>query len=470
MKSDINLMEKIVSLCKRRGFVWQGSEIYGGVGAVWHFGPLGVEMKNAIKRHWWATFVLRREDVVGIEGAVIMHPKVWEASGHLEKFVDWLIECKHCHARHRVDHILTPEEYKIDEKKSEISAHIKRQIKCPSCGEELDLDFIAKAKPFNLMFKTYLGPVEDRASLTYLRPETAQSMFTDFKLVLESSRQKVPFGIAQIGKSFRNEITTGDFFFRAREFEIAEIEYFVKPESVEKGADEKAFDEWFKLWKKFYTDLGIDEKKLREYEHPKKLLAHYSKRTVDIEYEFPFGWSELAGVANRTDYDLKRHMEFSGRDLHYFDEEIKEKFIPYVIEPTLGVERVMLAVIVDGYSESDGSDGREKGEVVMHLHPTIAPVQVGCFPLVKKDKLPEIAKKIYKGLSEKRIRAYYDESGSIGRRYRRQDEVGTPWCVTVDFESLKDDSVTVRDRDTLKQERVKIKELNDYFFSKLNLS
>jgi len=442
------LMEKIVSLCKRRGFVWQGSEIYGGVGAVWHFGPLGVEMKNAIKRHWWATFVYRREDVVGTEGAVIMHPRVWEASGHLQSFTDPLVECKKCHLRFREDQLEG------------------KDLTCEKGGKH---EF-TEAKPFNLMFKTYLGPVEDKASLTYLRPETAQSMFTDFKLILESSRQKVPFGIAQIGKSFRNEITTGDFFFRVREFELAEIEYFVKPENIEKGADEKAFDEWFALWKKFYTDLGINKNKLREYEHPGKSLAHYSKRTVDIEYEFPFGWGELAGVANRTDYDLKRHMEFSGRDLHYFDEQTKEKYVPYVIEPTLGIERVMLAALIDGYQESDGADGREKGEVVIRLHPTIAPVQIACFPLVKKDKLPEIARKIRNQLSEKRLRGFYDEAGSIGRRYRRQDEIGTPWCITVDFETLKDNSVTVRDRDTLKQERVKIDELDDYFFSKLNLS
>ncbi len=456
--AENNLMEKIVSLCKRRGFVWQGSEIYGGVGAIWHFGPLGVEMKNAIKRHWWATFVLRREDVVGIEGGVIMHPEVWKASGHIESFTDPLVECKKCHARFRDDH-MKDGKFKGQGKAKEIG-------ECPKCGKK---DF-TDAQDFNLMFKTYLGPVEDTASLAYLRPETAQSMFTDFKFVLESSRQKIPFGIAQIGKSFRNEITTGDFFFRTRELEIAEIEYFVRPESVEKGADEKAFDEWFVAWKKFYLDLGISSEKLRDREHKKESLAHYSKKTVDIEYEFPFGWGELAGVANRTDYDLKRHEEFSHKDLHYFDEETHEKYIPYVIEPTMGVERIMLAALVDGYRESDGTDGREKGEVVLGLHPTIAPIQVGVFPLVKKDKLPEIAKNIRAKLAEKRIRTYYDESASIGRRYRRQDEIGTPWCVTVDFDSLKDNCVTVRDRDSLKQERVKIDDLEQYFFGKLNLS
>lgn len=449
-------MEKIVSLCKRRGFVWQGSEIYGGIGAIYHFGPLGVEMKNAVRNLWWQTFVTKRQDVVGVEGAVLMHPTVWKASGHLDSFTDPLVECKKCHTRFRADH--------MDEGKFAGVGKAKEKNQCPNCGSKEFSD----PKNFNLLFETKVGTVEGEKDVIYLRGETAQSMFTDFKLVLESSRQKVPFGIAQIGKSFRNEITTGDFFFRTREFDIAEIEYFVRPESVEKGADEKAFDEWYKIWKKFYIDLGINEEKLRDREHPKDALAHYSKRTVDIEYNFPFGWSELAGVANRTDFDLKRHEQFSGRDLHYFDEELGKKYIPYVIEPTMGVDRIVLALIVDGYSESDGTDGREKNEVVLKLHPAIAPIQVACFPLVKKDKLPEIAHKITDELLSAGIRSFYDESGSIGRRYRRQDEIGTPWCVTVDFDSLKDNSVTVRDRDTLKQERIKIDELNQHFFDKLN--
>lgn len=446
-------MEKIVSLCKRRGFVWQGSEIYGGLSAIWHFGPLGVEMKNAIKRHWWNTFVTRREDVVGIEGAILMHPTVWEASGHLKNFTDPLIECKACHARFRSDH--------MEEGKFVGLGKAKEKYQCMECAGK---DF-TKPKDFNLMFKTFVGTTEDNKSEVYLRPETAQSMFTDFKLVLESSRQKVPFGIAQIGKSFRNEITTGDFFFRSREFEIAEIEYFVKP-----GEDEKSFDAWLKAWEKFYLDLGINKEKLALYEHPKESLAHYSKRTVDIMYQFPFGSSELAGVANRTDYDLSQHEKFAKKDLHYFDAETNEKYIPYVIEPTMGVERIMLAALVDGYFESDGSDGREKGEVVLRLSPTIAPIQAAVFPLVKKDKLPEIAKKITEEFNEKRIRSFYDESGSIGRRYRRQDEAGTPWCITVDFQTLEDGTVTVRDRDSLKQERIKIDDLKNYIFGKLDLS
>lgn len=439
-------MEKIVSLCKRRGFVWQGSEIYGGLGAIYHFGPLGVEMKNAIKRLWWDEFVTKRPDVVGIEGAILMHSDVWRASGHLENFTDPLVECKSCHARFRADH--------MEEGKFVGEGKAKEKFQCSGCGEKNFTD----AKNFNLMFKTHVGPTEDKTSEIYLRPETAQSMFTDFKMVQESSRLKVPFGIAQVGKSFRNEITYGDFFFRTREFEIAEIEYFVKP-----GDDEKWFEEWLGLWQGFYWTLGINKEKLGLYEHPKKSLAHYSKRTVDIMYKFPFGSSELAGVANRTDFDLSQHEKQSKKDLHHFDPETNEKYIPYVIEPTMGVERAMLACIVDGYKESDGSDGREVGEVVLKLDPRIAPVQVAVFPLVKKEKLPEIANQIRFDLTQAGIRSFYDESGSIGRRYRRQDETGTPWCITVDFDSLSDETVTVRDRDSLKQERVKISELSEYF-------
>ncbi len=445
-----NRMEKIVSLCKRRGFVWQGSEIYGGVGAIYHFGPLGVEMKNAIKQLWWQKFVTGRPDVVGIESAVLMHPKVWEASGHLKSFTDPLVECRKCHQRYRADQLNEMQNTKIKNQND--------NAKCKMGGEH---EF-TEEKDFNLMFKTFLGPVEDQASTTYLRPETAQGMFCDFKLVLESSRQKIPFGIAQIGKSFRNEITTGDFFYRIREFDIAEIEYFISPKD-----DKKYFEEWLKLWEQFYLDLGIQEKNLSEHEHSKESLAHYSKRTVDILYDFPFGKKELAGVANRTDYDLSQHQRYSGADMQYFDEASNEKYIPYVIEPTLGIERALLAVLLDAYSESDGSDGREKGEVVLKLDSKIAPIQVASFPLIKKDKLPEMAKKIRDDLANAGVRTYYDESGSIGRRYRRQDEIGTPWCITVDFDSLKDDTVTIRDRDTLKQERIKISEVKEYIEDKI---
>lgn len=431
-------IEKIVNLAKRRGFVFPSSEIYGGVSAIWDFGPLGVEMKRAIKNLWWKKFVQERQDIEGIEGSIIMNPKVWQASGHLESFTDPLIECKNCHSRFRAD-------------------KMENKNQCPECNSK---DF-TDPKDFNLMLKTFLGPIETEANITYLRPETAQSMFTNFKLVLESSRQKVPFGIAQIGKSFRNEITTGDFIFRCREFEMAEIEYFVKP-----GTDEKIFDDWLVLWEKFYLDLGINKNNIRRYEHPKKSLSHYSKRTVDIEYKFPFGWSELSGVANRTDYDLSQHEKFSGTNLHYFDDATSEKYLPYVIEPTMGIERIMLSLLVDGFNESDGSDGREKGEIVLKLDPRIAPVQVAVFPLLSnKNELIDKAKNVYQALLGE-FRIIYDENGSIGRRYRRQDEIGTPYCLTIDFESLENQDLTIRDRDTLKQERVGINEVRDYIKNK----
>ncbi|PIU24468.1 glycine--tRNA ligase [Candidatus Berkelbacteria bacterium CG08_land_8_20_14_0_20_39_8] len=446
-----NIMEKIVSLCKRRGFVWQDSEIYGGISAIWDFGPLGVEMKNAIKKIWWDTFVRMRPDIVGIEGSILMHPTVWKASGHLESFTDPLVECKECHNRYREDH-LKEGKYKDQGKAKEV-------MQCPSCGSKV----FTEPKSFNLLFEALEGTVEGKKNTIYLRGETAQSMFCDFKLVADSMRMKLPFGIAQIGKSFRNEITTGDFFFRSREFEIAELEYFVKP-----GDDEKWFDEWLELWQLFYADLGINPEKLSEYEHPKKSLAHYSKRTVDIMYEFPFGVSELAGVANRTDYDLSQHEKFSGKDLHYFDEAEGKKIVPYVIEPTMGVDRIILACLVDGYQESDGTDGREKGEIVLKLHPKIAPIQVAVFPLMKKEKMPDIANDIRYNATLCGFRAGYDESGSIGKRYRRQDEIGTPFCVTVDYQTLEDQTVTIRERDSMKQERIKISEVNNYLFEKIN--
>lgn len=450
---DNNFMNKIVSLCKRRGFVFPSSEIYEGIGGFWDFGPYGVLLKNNIKNLWWKRFVQERDDVVGLEGTIIMNPKVWKASGHLESFTDPLIECKNCHSRFRQDHIMDGRY--IGEGKA------KKKNQCPECGKSQ----FTKPRQFNMMFKTFVGPVEDSAHTTYLRPETAQSMFTNFKQVVETSRQKIPFGIAQIGKSFRNEITFGNFFFRSREFEIAEIEYFVKP-----GSDEKWFDYWLKEWKKFVLDLGINKNKIRFYEHPKKSLAHYSKRTIDIEYDFPFstkggsasggGWSELTGTANRTDYDLKEHQKLSGKELSYFEEEGMKRYIPYVIEPTLGIERLMLALIVDAYHEND------KDEIFLRLDPRLAPIKVAVFPLVNKDKLPKISQDIYNELKQYWF-VQYDDGGSVGRRYRRQDEIGTPFCVTVDFESLKDKKVTVRHRDTMKQERVKIKDLTCYLIGKI---
>lgn len=448
-------MEKIISLCKRRGFIFPSSEIYGGIEALWDYGPLGSLLKNNIKKEWLKRFVQEKEDVVLIDGTVLMNPKIWEASGHLKSFTDPLVECKNCHSRFRADHMENGSFVGEDKAKS------KNQ--CSQCGGKN----FTPPKNFNLMFKTFLGPVEDKASITYLRPETAQSMFTDFKLVQESQRLKIPFGIAQIGRCFRNEITTGNFIFRSREFDIAEIEYFVEP-----GKDEKWFDTWLNEWEKFFLDLGLRKENLRRYEHPKKSLAHYSKRTVDIEYKFPFGWGELAGVANRTDYDLKNHSEFSGQDLSYYDEEKKKKYYPYVIEPTVGIERILLAVLCDAYTEVKG--GRTKTttavkevEIVLKLDRKLAPIKVAVLPLVKnKPGLVKKAKKVHQ-LLKSHFDCQYDELGSIGRRYRRQDEIGTIFCLTVDFDSLKQDDLTVRDRDTMKQKRVKINELVEHLKKKL---
>jgi len=440
-------MEKIVNLCKRRGFIYPGSEIYGGLSNSFDFGPLGVELKNNLKQLWWKKFVQERDDVIGLESTVMMHPKIWEASGHLQNFIDPLVECKSCHQRFRADLI---------------------QEKCPNCGKK---EFTEK-KDFNTMFKTFLGPVEDEAAIVYLRPETAQGMFVDFPLLLQTMRLKLPFGVAQIGRSFRNEITTGNFIFRIREFDIAELEYFVKP-----GQDEKAFDDWLKFMEKVLVEnFGLDKKNLRCYEHPKKSLAHYSKRTVDIQYRYPWGWDELWGLANRTDYDLRQHEKFSGRDLKYYEaptpsggrspDRSAGKFWPYVIEPTGGIERLFLAVMNEAYTEIQGgrtitTQSTKDVEIVLKLRKVLSPVKVAVLPLAKKEALIKLAKEIHQEL-KKDWMVQYDEIGSIGRRYRRQDEIGTPYCLTVDFESLEDKKVTVRDRDTMKQERIDIKELVNY--------
>jgi len=433
-------LEKVVSWAKRRGFVMPDSEIYGGIGGIYDFGPYGTALKNNIKKLWWKTFVENRDDVVGIESSIIMSRKVWQASGHEKGFVDEMVECKKCHLRFKADDL--PE------------------TKCSQGGEH---EF-TEAKMFNPMFKTYIGAVEDSSNQTYLRPETAQGMFTNFKQVLETSRKKLPFGIAQMGKSFRNEIMTKDFIFRVREFEIAEIEYFVKP-----GEDEKSFDEWLKAWEEFVLSLGIKKENIKHNEHSKESLSHYSKRTIDIQYNYPFGWKELTGLANRTDFDLKSHEEASGKDMKYFDEESKEKFWPYVIEPTLGIERLMLAVICDAFEESEPrtetTEAKAEKEITLHFSPKIAPIKVAVFPLVKK--LSEDTRKIYDDLKSCWGDIEFDESGSIGRRYRRQDEIGTPFCITYDFDSIDDKKVTVRDRDTMKQERIEIKELKNYLFEKL---
>jgi len=442
-----NLMEKIVSLCKRRGFIFQSSEIYGGVEGLWDLGPLGALMKQNLRDFWIKRFILEEENIVLIEGTCLMHPKVWEASGHLEHFTDPLVECKNCHFRFRADHMA--------DGRFVGQGKAKEKNQCPNCGAK---EF-TPPRMFNLMFKTFLGSVEDKSHQTYLRPETAQSMFTNFQNVLNSTRSKIPFGIAQIGRSFRNEITTGDFTFRSREFDIAEIEYFVEP-----GQDEKYFEIWLDKWGKFFLDLGLKKENLRRYEHPKESLAHYSKRTVDIEYKFPFGWAELAGVANRTDFDLRQHSKFSGQDLSYYDEAKKRKYYPFVIEPTMGLERAILAILCDAYQEIKG--GRTKTtkatkevEILLKVDKKIAPIKIAVLPLVRnKSELVKKTKEVYQMLKPHFV-CQYDELGSIGRRYRRMDEVGTIFCLTCDFQTLEDDTLTIRDRDTMKQERVKIEDL-----------
>ena len=435
-------MDKIISLCKRRGFIFPGSEIYGGLANSWDYGPLGGQLRSNIKDEWWKRFVSRRPDVVGIGTSVIMNPKVWEASGHLKEFSDPLSECKSCHHRFRPDEM---------EKK-----------KCPNCGGKN----LSQPKQFNLMFKTYLGPSEEQANEVYLRPETAQGMFVNFKNVLDTSRKRLPFGIAQAGKAFRNEITPGNFIFRTREFEQMEIEYFVR-ESEWKTH----FESWLSEMRKWLEDLGVDSKKIFEKEIPEEDRAHYSKRTVDIEYDYPFGRKELYGLAYRGDFDLKNHMEKSGEDLRYTDPETGEKFLPHVIEPTWGVDRSVLVALLEAYKEETApdADGKEELRIVLKFPKWLAPVKVAILPLSKKENLSSKAKEIYMDLLQD-FACEYDETQSIGKRYRRQEEIGTPYCVTVDFDSLEDNAVTVRDRDTMKQERVKIPELKEYLRRNLDLT
>lgn len=426
----MTLIEKIVSLAKRRGFIFQASEIYGGISGIYDYGPLGVELKNNIKRLWWHNIVERREDVVGLDAGIIMPPKVWVASGHLEHFVDHLQECQACHKRFR-------------------TSDLKEKGRCPECGGNL-----GRERVFNILVETFLGPVKDSANLAYLRGETAQGIFVNFENVREAMRLKIPFGIAQIGKAFRNEITPGNFLFRLREFEQMELEYFIEP-----GTEEQ----WFNYWKKermnWYLSLGIQKENLRFYKHKKEELAHYADRCEDIEYKFPWGWGEQEGIASRKDYDLKQHSEISGKDLSYFDPQKKKKYIPYVIEPSAGVDRLVLVLLLDAYQEEE-----VKGEkrIVLRLDKNLAPIKVAVLPLVRnKKELTDKAREVYNMLSPKFL-TMYDGVGSIGRRYRRQDEIGTPFCVTIDFETLKDKAVTVRDRDTMKQERVKIDKLGEF--------
>jgi glycyl-tRNA synthetase len=436
--SDPKLMDRIVNLAKRRGLVFPSSEIYGGFRSTWDYGPLGVLLKRNVKDAWWRSMVQLRDDVAGLDAAILMAPKVWEASGHVATFTDPLVDCRNCNERFRAD-------------------HLPASGACPNCGAK---NSFTEARQFNLMFKTYVGPVEDDSAVAYLRPETAQGIFVNFKNVVTTTRRKPPFGIAQIGKSFRNEITPGNFIFRTREFEQMEMEYFVPPEDG---------DRWYEYWVQqrfsWFVDLGVPESMLRIRPHDADELSHYSTSTSDIEFAFPWGWGELEGIANRTDYDLSQHAKFSGEDLTYFDQERDRHYLPYVIEPALGADRATLVFLLSAYHEEE-----VKGEkrTVLRLHPRLAPTKVAVLPLSRNERLSPLAGDIA-GALRRHFQIDVDDAGSIGRRYRRQDEVGTPLCVTVDFESLDDQAVTVRDRDTMEQERIGIDRLVDVLRTRLNL-
>jgi glycyl-tRNA synthetase len=428
-----DLMEKIVSLCKRRGFIFQSSEIYGGLNSCWDYGPLGVELKRNVKAAWWNDVVRNREDIVGLDASILMHPRVWEASGHVDSFSDPMVDCKACKKRFRFDDL--------------------EENLCPNCGGEL-----TEPRQFNMMFKTFMGPVEDDSAVVYMRPETAQGIFVNFLNVQASMRMKLPFGIAQIGKAFRNEITPGNFVFRTREFEQMEIEYFVEP-----GTDDQWYETWIKERFDWYLHYGVRAEKLRLETHGEEDLAHYAKACTDIEYAFPFGWKELEGIANRTDYDLRQHAQSSGKRLEFFNDQTHEKVVPYVIEPSGGVDRAVLVFLVDAFDEETV---RGETRVVLRLHPKLAPIKAAIFPLVKRDGMPEKARQIV-GILQPHFAVFYDEGGSVGRRYRRMDEAGTPFGITVDSETLENDTVTVRDRDTMEQVRVKISELREHLTERI---
>ena len=427
-------MEKMVSLCKRRGFIFQSSEIYGGLSACWDYGPLGVELKNNVKAAWWRSVVQERDDVVGLDASILMHPQTWVASGHVAGFTDPLVDCKGCRQRWRADDT--------------------KDGRCPACGGEL-----TEPRMFNLMFKTFFGPVEEEAALVYLRPETAQGIFVNFANVMNTTRKKLPLGIAQIGKAFRNEITAGNFIFRDREFEMMEVEFFVKP-----GTDEEWLNYWLEERFNWYVKLGIKKENLHLREHTKDELAHYARVCYDIEYLFPMGWSELEGIAHRGDFDLAQHSQFSGRDLSYYDPDSGERFLPYVIEPSAGVDRSALAFLLDAYDEELDKEGLR---VLLRLHPDLAPIKVAVLPLSRNETLIPMAKDVYADL-RKGFMAQYDDAQSIGRRYRRQDEIGTPFCITIDFQSLEDNQVTIRERDSMKQIRVPVAELKRTLEAKLS--
>ena len=458
MKNSEKTMDKIVALCKNRGIIFPGSEIYGGLANSWDYGPLGVEFKNNVKKAWWKKFVQESKYNVGLDSAIIMNPEAWVASGHVGGFSDPLMDCKGCHARHRADKLI--EDYAFQNglednpagwSFEQMSEYIKEKgIVCPDCGKNEFTDI----KKFNLMFKTFIGVTENNSSTVYLRPETAQGIFVNFPAVQRSTRKKLPFGVAQIGKSFRNEITPGNFVFRTREFEQMELEFFCKPDTDL---------EWFAYWKdychKFLLNLGMRDENLRLRDHDPDELSFYSKATTDFEFLFPFGWGELWGIADRTNYDLSQHAEHSGKDLTYFDPETNEHYIPYVVEPSLGADRVALAFLVDAYDEEVIDEEKNDVRTVLHLHPALAPFKAAVLPLSKK--LSEKAEEVYDELS-KYFMVDFDEAGSIGKRYRREDEIGTPFCITYDFDSEVDGCVTVRDRDTMEQVRLPICELKDY--------
>ena len=436
------VMEKLVSLCKRRGFVFQSSEIYGGLGSVWDYGPLGAELKKNVKDRWWNAMVRARDDIEGLDAAILMHPRVWEASGHVAGFTDPLVDCKTCKSRFRADQL--------------------GSAQCPQKpskhpGEHTTCE-LTEPRMFNLMFKTFMGPVEESAAVVYLRPETAQGIYVNYLNVLQSSRQKVPFGIAQIGKAFRNEITPGNFIFRTREFEQMEMQYFVRP-----GEDAEWFERWRAIRMAWHHEIGLTPTKLRWHEHTEAELAHYARAAYDIEYEFPFGWNEIEGVHNRGDFDLTRHQEFSGKKLEYFDQAANARYLPNIVETSAGADRITLTLLVDGFREE-----QVEGETrtVLGFHPAIAPIKAAVLPLVNKDGMPEIAKELFNDL-RKRLACFFDDGGAIGRRYRRMDEVGTPFCLTVDGQTVTEHSVTVRHRDSMGQDRVELGKVIEYLTERL---
>jgi glycyl-tRNA synthetase len=440
--ADATSMEKLVSLAKRRGFVFQSSEVYGGLGSVWDYGPLGVALKRNIKDRWWRSLVQSRDDIEGLDAAILMHPRVWEASGHVSGFTDPMVDCRTCKSRFRADKLA---DARCPQKPSKVP------------GQHTACD-LTEPRQFNLMFKTFMGPVEESAAVIYLRPETAQGTYVNYQNVLNSSRQKIPFGIAQIGKAFRNEITPGNFIFRTREFEQMEMQFFVRP-----GTDDEWFERWRAVRMAWHEGLGLTPSKLRWHQHGPDELAHYAKAAFDIEYEFPFGWQEIEGIHNRTDFDLRRHQEYSGKKLEYFEQASGERYLPYVVETAAGADRVTLTVMADAYREEMVET---ELRVVMGFTPQVAPVKVAVLPLVKKDGMPELARALYHDLREK-MPADYDDGGAIGRRYRRQDEIGTPWCVTIDGETAAQRTVTIRHRDSMEQDRVGLDQVTHWLLERL---